>query len=423
MAGIKTTEEKVTENVTSDTTTVSSGGLTVNIGKNYDNFNNTIADVQNMSMFAQRGHEAFMINKKTHSSIAIRQNGQINLAADFYAQYKINPGGKITEQSLESTVITNRRSIIADDVLINEHKLNPYLYELTNMKKLESPYNEKIIAGNLCMAGSVLVKAWESDLHRYVLIRRPVRLPVFSPILNVPEINEGLGITDPLKVDEQILAKSTKGYHGNVAQKDANSIIGKEGFNRDGIDNGALVNIGDNTTNTEQANVANYSANADNLKGNDNAEKIWNYLMEEGFTKEAAAGVMGNLMRESGCDPTLWQYGSGMSGPMTAPYGNDNVGFGIAQWTYHTRQQELIDWAKKMGKSTDDLTVQLSFMKYEAQEGYNKLWDRVKVIHDISTAVRMWESEYEGSAETGGPLQERNKFAQDVYAAYANKKS
>ena len=85
MAGIKTTEEKVTENVTSDTTTVFSGGLTVNIGKNYDNFNNTIADVQNMSMFAQRGHEAFMINKKTHSSIAIRQNGQINLAADFYA--------------------------------------------------------------------------------------------------------------------------------------------------------------------------------------------------------------------------------------------------------------------------------------------------------------------------------------------------
>lgn len=247
MAKIKTTGENVIEEVNSDTS-VTSGGLTVNIGKNYDNFNNTIADIQNMSMFAQRGHEAFMINKKTHSSIAIRQNGQINLAADFYAQYKINPGGKITEQSLESTVITNRRSVIADDVLINEHKLNPYLYELTDMKKLETPYNDNVIVGNLCMAGSVLVKAWEPDLHRYVLMRRPVRLPVFSPLLNVPEINEGLGVTDPLKIDEQILAKSTKGYHGNAVQTDAKSLIGKEGFNRAGVDAGSLTSIGSNAT-------------------------------------------------------------------------------------------------------------------------------------------------------------------------------
>lgn len=226
-----------------ETTTASGEKITVKIGKNYDSFNNTIADIENMAKYPERGHESFMINKRTHSAIAIRQNGQINMSASMYSQYKLNPSGKAVEQSLESVAITNRRKIKADDVVLNEHKLNPYLYELTDMKSLETAHNDHMLVGNFCLYGSVLVKAWEVNLHRYVFLRRPARIPMFSPLLNVPEIHAGLGVTDPLKIDETILAKSSKGYQVNKVYTDSASLIGKEGVDRAGINRNPQIAI------------------------------------------------------------------------------------------------------------------------------------------------------------------------------------
>ena len=217
--------------------------ITVNVGKNYDSFNVTMPDLINSSQYPQRGHEAFLINKKTHSSIAIRQNGQINLASSLYSQYKLNPTGKAVEQALESVALTNRRKVNADDAVINEHKLSPYLYQLTDMRKMNTVYNDSILVGNFCPYGSVLIKAWEPDLKRYVLIRRTVKLPMFSPLLNVPEIHEGVGVTDPLKIDENILLKSDKGYQVNKVYSDSNSLIGREGEDGEGIQRKADISI------------------------------------------------------------------------------------------------------------------------------------------------------------------------------------
>jgi hypothetical protein len=227
----------------SNTSVSSSEKITVKVGKNYDSFNNTIAEIENTAKYPERGHESFMINKKTHSAIAIRQNGQINLSSSLYSQYKLNPSGKSVEQTLESVAITNRRKVLADDMVLNEHKLNPYLYEITDMKKLETAHNDHMLVGNMCLFGSVLVKAWEQNLHRYVLLRRPIRIPMFSPMLNVPEINKGLGVTDPLKVDEDILAKSNKGFQVNKVYTDSASLIGKDGVDRPGINRNANLAV------------------------------------------------------------------------------------------------------------------------------------------------------------------------------------
>lgn len=254
-------------------TKVTGDTITVNVGKNYDNFNTNLADIEDTVNYPQRGHEMFLINKRTHSSVAIRQNGQINLASSLYSQYKLNPSGKALEQSLESVAVTNRRKIHADDIVINDHKLNPFLYELTDMKSLESAYNENMLVGNFCIYGSVLVKAWEQNLHRYVLLRRPVRIPMFSPLMNVPEINAGIKVTDPLKVDEQILAKSNKGYQVNKVYTDSNSLIGKEGVDRSGINRNANLVVGDGSNvgagNSGSASYSDIQINTDavNLDG------------------------------------------------------------------------------------------------------------------------------------------------------------
>ena len=197
-------------------------------------------EVKDATRYLIRGEENGLVNENTHSSMVIRQNGQINLSSNTYAQYKLNPSGKAIEESLESVTITNRKKYSTDDIVINEHKLNPFLYEITDMKELSCHYNDKMLVGNFTMFGTVLVKAWEPELKRYVLIRRLARMPMFSPLLNVPEINSALNISDPLKVDHNILAKSDKGYQVNKPLHDKASLIGKAGVDRAGINRNNL---------------------------------------------------------------------------------------------------------------------------------------------------------------------------------------
>lgn len=62
------------------------------------------------------------------------------------------------------------------------------------------------VVGNFCVMGTVLVKSWEPELKRYVMIRRPARMPLFSPSIKPPEIMSGLGITDSTKAQSDINA-------------------------------------------------------------------------------------------------------------------------------------------------------------------------------------------------------------------------
>lgn len=69
------------------------------------------------------------------------------------------------------------------------------------------------------------------------------------------------------------------------------------------------------------------------ITGSNNAEKIWNYMKDSGFTDMATAGVMGQMYAESGLNPA--------SGNATEkagkgnPYANgeDSYGIGLLQWT------------------------------------------------------------------------------------------
>lgn len=204
-------------------------GITATIGKLTEEFNQTRKQVEEMSKFIQRGHEAGIMNDTTHSSVVVRHTGQINLSASVYSSYKLNPNGKAVESSMESVILSNRRKLSINDIVVNEHKLNPYLYDFTDMKKVSITQNNNLGVGNLCLFGSVLVKAWERNLKRYVMIRRPARIPMFSNVLNIPEINKGLNVTDPLKIDEDLLAKSSKGYQVNAVVSDSESLINKPG--------------------------------------------------------------------------------------------------------------------------------------------------------------------------------------------------
>lgn len=195
-------------------------------------FSTKLSDLENKAKNLNRMTEKGLINESIGSSAIVRDNGQINLTASTSSQYKLNPNGQSIEQTLESNTISVRKNFSVNELIINNHKLNPDLYELTDFKTRDILPGQDVIIGNLCVYGSVLVKAWEPNLKRYVLIRRPIRVPMFSNKLNTPSINSGLNIDDPLKNTENILGKTNQGYQVNGAITDAKSLIEKEGVDR-----------------------------------------------------------------------------------------------------------------------------------------------------------------------------------------------
>ena len=138
-----------------------------------------------------------IVNPETGSSILIKDNGDTTTAASLLSQQKTLSNGKVGEESIESDTYTVRKNLIVDEITINKHKLNPDIYELSDMRKLFN--NEEQAIGNLTFCTTVLVKAWEQNLKKWVLIRRPMRIPIFSPMLNLPDTPKNTDIKADIK--------------------------------------------------------------------------------------------------------------------------------------------------------------------------------------------------------------------------------
>ena len=366
-------------------------------------FSTKLNDLINRDKYLARVQEKGLINEKTGSSVAVRNNGQINMSASLYSQYKINPNGKIYEQSLESEVKTNRRIINTNDIVINGHKMNPALWELTNFKEVDLPYTEKVIIGDFTMKGSVLVKAWEPNLKRYMLIRRPCRMKPFGELLNVPEINTGIDILDPLKIDEEILALTDKGYQVNALITDSKSRIGKEGENR-GSEFGTGTTFMDGTGGI--GTISEYNGQV--ISCSANAEEMFKALRGFGYTDVVACGILGNLQQESGLRPEAE---------------NESGYKGIAQWDPESRWPSLLLFAKEKNKNPMDVGTQLSFLYYEAtttrypEECCPSAMN--KKCPDVATAVYEWLKWFEGAL--GQEEGYRQSYAKQFYDKFKGK--
>ncbi len=91
------------------------------------------------------------------------------------------------------------------------------------------------------------------------------------------------------------------------------------------------------------------------LYGNTPQEKVWWALINAGYSKEAAAGVLGNIEAESGFNEAAIEGGSG-------------IGFGLCQWSYGRRTQ-LEAYAASKGTSASDLDTQIEFLLGEITPG------------------------------------------------------
>lgn len=132
------------------------------------------------------------IISKDGAAIKLKDDNTVTQSAGMYVQRTANGnGGSISDVSLQHNIKTVRTSVSTSDLIINNHKMNSYAYELTNMKNVAGT-----AIGNFTVMGTVLVKTYDPNLEKWVLVRRQVRVPLFSNLLDPYNIDDRLSAPD-----------------------------------------------------------------------------------------------------------------------------------------------------------------------------------------------------------------------------------
>lgn len=163
---------------------------------------------------------------------------------------------------------------------------------------------------------------------------------------------------------------------------------------------------------------------------------IWDYFKKKGLNDYGIAGLMGNLYAESGLKPTNLQntyekklgytdaeYTAAVDQGIYTNFVKDSAGYGLAQWTYWSRKQNLLNYADSVKKSIGDLNMQLDFLYKELSEGYKNT-----VLKTLCEATSLLEAsnsvllKFERPADQSETVQnKRASYGQKYYDAYASK--
>lgn len=172
------------------------------------------------------------------------------------------------------------------------------------------------------------------------------------------------------------------------------------------------------------------------LTGSTNEERIWNYLKGRGLSDAGAAGLMGNLYAESGLRPNNLQnayeaklgytddtYTAAVDSGKYTNFVHDSAGYGLAQWTFWSRKQNMLAYHKAAGKSIGDLETQLGFLAQELG-GYKSLFATLKTTASVQAASDAVLTQFERPADTGVAVKaKRASYGQTYYDKYATRQT
>ena len=163
-------------------------------------------------------------------------------------------------------------------------------------------------------------------------------------------------------------------------------------------------------------------------------KRIWDFLKTEGFNDFGIAGLMGNLFAESGLRPNNMEdqyqsklgyndetYTLSVDNGTYINFVKDAVGYGLAQWTYWTRKQNLLNFARQNNKSIGDLDMQLHFLIKELKESYtNSVYNVLKKATSVLEASNAVLLNFERPVNISASVQAtRAKYGQTYYDRYA----
>lgn len=149
---------------------------------------------------------------------------------------------------------------------------------------------------------------------------------------------------------------------------------------------------------------------AGNIKERETHTKVWKFLKANGYSDEAAAGIMGNIEWESHFKDYVTN-------------GGENGAIGLCQWS-GSRNRDLKNYAANKNKPWKELNIQLDFMIYEINKSYKRFtYSKFKNTNDIAYATEEFLKGYErpfspGSKDYYDTLEKRRKSATEFYQKY-----
>lgn len=139
-------------------------------------------------------------------------------------------------------------------------------------------------------------------------------------------------------------------------------------------------------------------------------------------------GLMGNLMAESGLRANNLQntyekklgmsdeeYTKAVDDGSYTNFVRDSAGYGLAQWTYWSRKENLLKYAKAYGCSIGDEDMQVDFLIGELMSGYTSVLNVLKNAKTIREASDCVLTKFERPADQSESVQKkRAAYGEDL---------
>ena len=139
-------------------------------------------------------------------------------------------------------------------------------------------------------------------------------------------------------------------------------------------------------------------------------------------------GLMGNLMAESGLKANNLQnsynkklnisdedYTTVVDENAYPDFATDKAGYGLAQWTYWSRKQKLLQYAQAYGCSIGDENMQVDFMIGELMASYPSVLNVLKTATSIREASDCVLTQYERPADQSESVKaKRAAYGEDL---------
>ncbi|GEM_PF-4677378 len=143
----------------------------------------------------------------------------------------------------------------------------------------------------------------------------------------------------------------------------------------------------------------------------DNVQNSFKFFVGNGYTTQQSAGIIGNLMQESGDNKDII--------PTKHAYNGDG-GYGIAQFTPAAPMRTWVSGQPAPNNDPDSLIGQLHYLLYVLTDGWRKqAGAAVKATTNIADATTAFQLQYEHPKDPGSSIAQRISNANKAYNLYS----
>ena len=143
-----------------------------------------------------------------------------------------------------------------------------------------------------------------------------------------------------------------------------------------------------------------------------------------GMTPAGAAGCTANILNESNgrpdnventCPLSDEEYTRRVDNGSYTNFVNDRYGYGLCQWTYPTRKEALLNYAREQGVSISNADMQFRFLVQELKKSYASLWNILTTTSSAYTAGYEMCKQFERPRYVEESSVQRGNKAEEIY--------